>query len=336
VSLLQNGIATGFERKVIDPENPKNTCWKSFLNPEGNIRLQLHDRLLVLAECGGAFSIGPERAISIPSRVSNKSSALKLIEPKPEFFLLCGYSRKMELVLKEFDAYVPPGSRILLIPGMTELEFDRRTASVCSTLRNLKVSHAAGDPTLPDTLRPMTRLDPLPNCIMCLADDSVEDAEADAKTIITVLLLCELFASVGKHRPRPRLICEIMDVSSKDLLDKDIGCEFVLSTEITSRLISQVAEERGLNKVFTELFTPEGNEIYLKNASFYSLPRGEPTTWLQTQAIAATLQEVAIGYLRDGQAPVLNPPQLAKLSYGPKDRIIVIANDDSEYLPADS
>lgn len=177
-----------------------------------------------------------------------------------------------------------------------------------------------------------------------LADDSIPQAEADARTIITVLLLHDLFLGA---KSRPRIICEILDAKSKDLLDVDIGCEFVLSTEVTSRVISQVAAERGLNRVFNELFAPEGNEIYLKDAQFYSNGIGKPTPWWMTQQIAASVREVAIGYFKVRQRvvfvlsknnidyeqdkSVLNPPQDDAIVYGPGDRIVVISEDSVEY-----
>ncbi len=59
-----------------------------------------------------------------------------------------------------------------------------------------------------------------------------------------------------------------------------------------------MAAERGLNKVFNELFSADGNELYLKQADFYSLGYGKPTPWALTQQIAASVHEVAVGFFK--------------------------------------
>lgn len=62
---------------------------------------------------------------------------------------------------------------------------------------------------------------------------------------MSVLLISMAF----KEREAPRVICEILDAGTKCLLDESLGCEFVLSTEVTSRLLSQVVEDRSVSAV---------------------------------------------------------------------------------------
>lgn len=95
---------------------------------------------------------------------------------------------------------------------------------------------------------------------------------------------------------RPRVICELLDQKSTELLDKDVGCEFVLSTDLTSRQSAQVSHNSNLSAVFEDFFDPEGSELSLKSAVFYCFGMGIATRWLVTQQIAAAMDEVAIGY----------------------------------------
>lgn len=82
------------------------------------------------------------------------------------------------------------------------------------------------------------------------------------QTIITVLLVNQSLQQLGFT---PRITCEILDQNSTELFDKKIGCEFVLSTDLTSRMLAQVASHASMIDVFNELLAPEGNEIYLKS-----------------------------------------------------------------------
>ncbi len=80
-----------------------------------------------------------------------------------------------------------------------------------------------------------------------------------------------------------------------------------------------------------ELFTPEGNEIYLKPSAFYCAGSTEPVAWLDICAQASEAEEVAIGvYSKDGKCS-LNPPQDMSRVFTADDSIIVVADSDDEH-----
>ncbi len=142
-----------------------------------------------------------------------------------------------------------------------------------------------------------------------------------------MLLLRDLFKGLGEHKPR--IISEILNPQTKDLLEQDYGADFVVSAEMTSMLLAQVSERRDLNAVFADLFDSDGNEIYLKRAACYA-PLGSAIGWLALQKMARKRSEVAIGYLRAGSTPVINPKQDESLLLAETDRIIVVSEDDRE------
>ena len=45
--------------------------------------------------------------------------------------------------------------------------------------------------------------------------------------------------------------------------------EFVMSNELVSMTLAMVSESREVNTILKELFTPEGNELYVHPASRY-------------------------------------------------------------------
>src|SRR3990167_8524786 len=72
-------------------------------------------------------------------------------------------------------------------------------------------------------------------------------------------------------------------------------------------LMTQISERRELNAVFADLFDSDGNEVYLKRAACYCV-LGRTTPWLSVQKVARDRREVAIGYTKLGQSPLINPP----------------------------
>jgi len=294
------------------------TAGNTILNPPDTMLLGDNDELLVIAEDDDSFSLTASHAPEIPSDFHGADA----VQRRPERMLVCGRSPKLHDMLAEFDNYVLPGSEAWLMPGDDD-EFIADLKGL--SFKNLKLKFVPGNPTSPEALK--TALAAEFAVAMVVADTDAETDEADAKTVITVLLLRDLFKPLGDKKPR--IISEILDPRTKDLLETDYGADFVVSAEMTSMLLAQVSERRELNAVFADLFDSDGNEIYLKRAACFTvLARNTP--WLVVQKAARQRAEVAIGYLKYGETPVINPKQDSSIIFAAEDRIIVIAENDEE------
>jgi hypothetical protein len=291
------------------------------LNPKDDVVLEPGDELLVIAEDDDTFSLTASHAPVVPE-------AFKGAEPiprKPERLLVCANSPKLGDMLREYDKYVLPGSEAWLMPGQDKEAFTAFLKSEVGSLKNLKLKYVEGDPTHPESLRKVVSSDFA--CALVVADTTQSEEEADAHTVMTVLLLRDLFKTLGDKKPR--IISEILDPRTKDLLEHDYGADFVVSSEMTSMLLAQVSERRDLNAVFADLFDSDGNEVYLKRAACFVV-LGETTSWMAVQKVARNRGEVAIGYMKLAKTPVINPPQAESQIYAAEDRIIVISEDDNE------
>ncbi len=291
------------------------------INPSDEFVLGDKDELLVIAEDDDSFSLTANHQPTVPSEFRGADAILR----KPERLLVCGKSPKLGDMLREFDNYVLPGSEAWLMPGQDRDSFAEFIKAEVGQLKNLKLKHVDGDPTVPDALKKV--ISPDFAVAMVVADTDIDAEEADARTVITVLLLRDMFRPLGDKKPR--IISEILDPRTKDLLEQDYGADFVVSSEITSMLLAQVSERRELNAVFADLFDSDGNEVYLKRAECFAM-LGRTTPWLSVQKVARDRREVAIGYMKLGQTPLINPPQGESVVFAAEDRIIVLAEDDSE------
>ncbi|MBE2248695.1 MAG: hypothetical protein IAE78_04030 [Myxococcus sp.] len=291
------------------------------LNPPEDFTLQEGDELLVVAEDDDSFSLTAKHEPTVPEGFSGATPMAR----KPERLLLCGMSPKLGDMLREFDNYVLPGSEAWLMPGQDKETFTDFIKREVGGLKNLKLKHVEGDPTAPEALKRVVSPDFM--VAMVVADTNRPVDEADARTVITVLLLRDMFKAFKDKRPR--IISEILDTRTKDLLEQDYGADFVVSAEMTSMLLAQVSERRELNAVFADLFDSDGNEVYLKRAACYAL-LGYTTQWLTVQKVARQRGEVAIGYLKLGGTPIINPKQGEAIVFAEEDRVIVLSEDDSE------
>jgi hypothetical protein len=102
----------------------------------------------------------------------------------------------------------------------------------------------------------------------------------------------------------------------------------VVSEQMVSLLMTQIAENRQLESVFTDLFDPDGAEIYVRPAHYY-LREVAGHTFATLVDCARRRGEIAIGYRAaepvNGHGIVLNPPKDQPMPL--IDRVIVLAND---------
>lgn len=314
---MKDAVVAGVRRPPKDGKPAECT-----LNPPEDFVLEAADELLVIAEDDDTFSLLPTAAEpQIPAGFKGAQAVAK----KPERLLVCGSSPKLGDMIREFDNYVLPGSEAWLMPGQEKESFAEFIKAEVGALKNLKLKYVEGDPTLPEALKRVSSPDFV--CAMVVADTRLPGDESDARTVITVLLLRQLFVQYGDKKPR--IISEILDPRTKDLIERDYGADFVVSSEMTSMLLTQVSERRDLNAVFADLFDSDGNEVYLKRAECYAT-LGTATPWLVVQKVARTRGEVAIGHLKGQANPLINPPQSESLVFEAGDRVIVISEDDHE------
>lgn len=300
----------------------KQNGGKVLLNPSDELMLEKGDELLVVAENEGSFSLVPAKEPQVPAGFTGASPVAR----RPDRMLICGSSPKLADMLRELEQTVFPGSEAWLMPGWSKEALGQFIRTEVGTPKSLRFVHVEGDPTMPDELAKIVAVGF--GAVMVLADTARGQDEADARTVITVLSLRDLFRQLDSARPR--IISEILDPRTKDLLEPEPGADFVVSQEMTSMLLAQISQRRELSVVFAELFdSSAGNELYLKRSACFA-PVGQPTPWLVIQKVARQRKEVAIGYLEGGRAPVFNPPKGEMLTFAEGDRVIVIATDDSE------
>lgn len=314
-SFMRGGIAVGFRR-------PNVTSGTGiFVNPAHDTKIEAGDELLVLAEDDDTFSADRANPVADPK--------LPTLTPfskarSTERILICGYRSDLGHLLSEFDKYVLPGSTVFIMPGPRH----EAPVDVEGHYTNFEIKPLDGDPTNPADLKQIEEF--ALTAILHVANDTIDAEESDACTVISLLIMRDMFA---KHGLRPRMISEINDPRTTELVSEDDATDFVVSSVITSMLITQVGEQRGLNAVYADLFSPEGSEIYLKSVERYA-PLGTQITFHQLQVAAAQFGETAIGCFRGGTKPVLNPAITEAMMFRAGDKLIVLAEDDSEEVTA--
>lgn len=295
------------------------------LNPPMDTRLAAGDRLIAISRDDDTVRAGSSAAEGVrPDLIVPPVERARI----PERTLVLGWNWRGPAIVRELDAYVAPGSEVVIVADVPGVEDS--LATVAPALANERIDVRRGDTTnraLLDGLDPRS----FDHLIILCYSDVLEPQLADARTLITLLHLRDIAAQFGHDFS---IVSEMLDLRNRALAEVTRADDFIVSDRMTSLLLSQVAENRHLKAVFDDLFDPEGSEVYLRAASDY-VQAGQPTTFATVVEAARRRGEVAIGYRRRAfiedaaraYGVVINPAKSAPLTFEAGDRVIVLAGD---------
>jgi voltage-gated potassium channel Kch len=303
------------------------------VNPPMDTRLEAGDQVIAISEDDDTVRVSEnlEPWATLPSRLGVDDGAIREAvaqAPRPERTLILGWNSQGVAIAQELDRYVAPGSVLTVVAdsaGARE-EVERE----CGNLVSQKVTCIEADTTDRRALDGLGIPDYDQIILLCYSD-TMEEQEADARTLITLLHLRDM-AEKGGHDFR--IVSEMLDVRNRELAEVTQADDFIVSNKLTSLMLSQVSENRDLNAVFTDLFDPEGSEIYLKPAGDY-VETGREVSFYTVVEAARRRGETAIGYRLEAHAKdaaraygvAVNPKKSEKMVFGKGDWVIVLAED---------
>lgn len=305
------------------------------LNPPADTPIEADDELILIAEDDSAVHAGAIASAQIdPSALREPHPA----SPAPERFLILGWNAHGPTILTELDRFVAPGSEALVVADLGAAEDD--VAGVASSLERLAVSAQAGDTTDPSTLEALD-LGRFDHVLVLCYSDRLGVQQADARTTVTLLHLREFARQFARQRadknsPAARagfnIVSQMLDLRNRELAEVTHADDFIVSDNLVSLILAQVAQNRGLADVFVDLLAVEGSEIYLEPVAAY-VETGRPVNFYTVCEAARRRNETAIGYRLHALASdaaksygvVINPAKSNQVTFGESDRIIVLA-----------
>lgn len=248
--------------------------------------------------------------------------------PAPERNLILGWSHKGEVIVEEMDKYVAPGSQLTVVSELAETE--AFLSGIAPSLTSLTITSLSGDTANRQFLDSL-KLTGYQHIILLCYSDTMEIQAADSKTLMTLLHLRDIESKTGEAYS---VVSEILDVKNRVLAEVAKADDFIVSDELAGLLLTQVAENKALARVFEDLFDAEGSEIYLKSAADYVEP-GKPVNFHTIVEAARQRNETAIGYrllaeANDSEKAYgvrVNPPKSAKVTFTDGDKVIVLAEN---------
>ena len=165
--------------------------------------------------------------------------------------------------------------------------------------------------------------------VIVLAYSHLEQQEADAITLITLLHLRD----IAERDETPfSIVSEMLDLRNRELAEAAKVDDFIVSEHLISLMMAQLSENSELMDVFTDIFDPEGAEVYLKPISDY-VAIDQPVNFYTVTEAARRRGETALGYRlmsesHDSEKAYgvhTNPKKSERVTFTSEDKLVVIA-----------
>ncbi len=279
------------------------------LNPAADIELGEDDLIVFIAR---SLADCTERA---PGPGTSAGKALSTWEQpsRPQRLLILGWSRKVPALLREFAA----DNITIDVVGLTPVE-DRMAA--LAGCRDLALDHVQQiEKNFLDPVK-LAELEPsgYDQIILLVRAGMGDEAHADAATIAAYLNLQHIFTGL---EAQPKLFVEILENANSSLFD---SAHDVLVTPLTiSYMLSQIALQRELAAIFTELSRIGGPQITLRSMLATDYP--EPIGFDTLATLAEQRREIALGVLTAAGEVHLNPDRGEQLAIRDGDHLVTLA-----------
>jgi Trk K+ transport system NAD-binding subunit len=291
------------------------------LNPPSEYRIAAGDNLLAISADDDTVVMAPPAPVHHQLIVAGPDPAAT-----PKRALILGWSQRAVGVIEQLDQYLTVGSEVVVVARHHDvsLSLKRLTAEVHNLALSL-IEDDSADRAVLESLG-IAAFDH----VIALCYDDIDRQVADSRTLVTLLHLRDMEQKLdGKFS----IVSEMGDDRNRQLAQVTQADDFIVSDKLLSLMTTQISENPHLSDVFTSLFDAGGSEIYLKPAHLYVRP-GHPLNF-QTVVEAARIRgESAIGYRLAAHAHTapaygiaLNPTKSATVTFGPDDRVIVLAQD---------
>ena len=293
------------------------------LNPPMDTRLAPGDRIFAISADDDTIQLSGLDKHPIQSHLI-RSSAKRESQPA-EKCLILGWNTSAATIIRELDHYAPAGSTVLVVAEQSLQEMVLQSA----TTRNQTIEFLGGDTSDRSLLNTLNVADF--DHVIVLADTRLDIQSADARTLITLLHLRDM---AEKDATPFSIVSEMLDLRNRELAEVARVDDFIVSNHLISLMMSQLSENGALFDVFTDLFDPQGSEIYLKPAQDY-VEIGAPVNFYTVVEAARQRGETAIGYRIVSQlhnaaksyGVITNPRKSVEVKFSPQDKIIVLAED---------
>ena len=285
------------------------------LNPKENIVISNDDELIILQKDDSSEKISPMTYKNIDI---SKSHSKAIVDKEPYNILILGVNSKLPHILYYLnDSFSKKINVIVANKRITE-EFKNNI----DHYSNINLTLVLCDTSKRSEINKLLREDV--HQVVVLNNDNIKEEVSDSITLTKLLHLRDYSKKTNK---KFSITSEMFKINNEKLASIAKASDIIVGENIVDLILTQISECRHLSKVFSEILSFEGNEIYMiKAMEFVKL--FTDMNFYQVTKILYERNKIAIGYTKqcnDNIDVVINPIKTDIINFTENDYIIVLS-----------
>lgn len=293
---------------------------RTLVHPALNTKILEGDKIIAIAaDDDRVIFTGIDENLAPVKRIRNSKSKAQ----RPEHLLIIGWSQMGGTVLDELAPFLPKGSTVSIIanPNLVDKQHMPK-----KSYGSIKISFKANLGTISE-LAAVARARVYDEIIVLAYREKISVPDADARTMLTMLLLNKLFDEDGNGIDRTRLVAEILDSRRADLARVANADDLVVSDNLAALLAAQLSQNPALGPVFDDIFDADGATLNVRPLENYA-EVGTSVRYIDLVAIGRSFEETVIGIRSSSQGVLLNPKKDSTYTVEAGDGLVVLSTLD--------
>ena len=290
---------------------------RTLVHPAFNTKVLAGDKVIAIAaDDDKVIFTGIDEEIAPIQRIrSNRSKA-----QSAEHLMIIGWSEMGGIVLEELSPFLPKGSTVSIVANP---EFIDKAHMPKKSYGAIKTTFKANKGTISE-LAAVARQRRYDEIIVLAYREKISVPDADARTMLTMLLLNKLFDEDGNGIDRTRLVAEILDSRRADLARVANADDLVVSDNLAALLAAQLSQNPQLAPVFEDIFDADGATLNVRPLDAYASV-GSTVRYLDLVAVGRSFEETVLGIRSVSQGVLLNPAKDSTYKVESGDGLIVLS-----------
>ncbi|MBP5294269.1 MAG: hypothetical protein J6Y95_00965 [Lachnospiraceae bacterium] len=284
---------------------------KVFMNPEADFQIRETDKILVFSEESDSAALRRMEAEEMPEELEIRIADNDEVKDT----VIVGYNETLPVILRELPENV---SVVTLVSHRLPEEQEEELQKIAGE-RNLKLNHRQLNLRSEKGLLELARS---AGHIVMLSDHDKDPEEADMQEILLLMNLRDIRKRFDLHF---NIAVEMQKEHNQKLVGRGDHTDFLVSSNMASLILAQIAESPELMEVFKEILSNKGNELYLKNCGSMGLSGNFGVRSLRYNMLKKGY--ILLGYLDAEKISHFNSPLFEQLTLTEEDYLIVIGKD---------
>ncbi len=303
------------------------------MNPDPGYAMKDGDDVIIIAGDDSSIKLEKKKTynpVELPLSARRLSKSI-------EKTLIIGWNSKAPILIEEYTEYVLGGSIIDVIVPPDQPEGKDVAGALARNYPDIRIGLIDCNPLDIEDIR---KLDLVKYDTVILLNRQEDDTEKiDSTTITTLLMIHEILKAQEEKSGtavKTQVITEVMKSDNLELIVRTGVNDSIISNQMVSKIMAQVAENPAVLKVYEDLFSEEGSEIYLKPLNLYLDSPPESVTFADLMRLAQKRQEILLGYrfrelehsVKDNFGVLVNPDKGMVIKPREGDQLIVLAENE--------